>query len=73
MVVTRYGTSCDVEQALSAMPGYRLKNKAMTADATELVAEMRLDAAGFEKLEQLRKEADVREITVMRSVTGSVL
>ena len=73
MVVTRYGVNSVVEQELSKLPGYQLKNKSMTAEATELVAEMRLDDKGFAKLEQLRSATGVKEITVMRSVTGSVL
>ena len=60
-------------EALAAMPGYQLKNKTMKADMTELVAEMRLDEAAMEQLEKLKEEAGVREISVMRSVTGSVL
>ena len=45
----------------------------MNGDMTELVAEMRLAEAEMEKLSQLRKHPGVREITVMRSVAGSVL
>jgi len=73
MVVSRFDASSAVEEKIAAMPGYKLKNKSMTADATEIVAEMRLDESGFAKLEQLRTVPGVREITVMRSVTGSVL
>ena len=73
MVVCRCGAECSAEKELSTLPGYQLKNKSMTADATEIVAEMRLDESGFAKLEQLRTVPGVREITVMRSVTGSVL
>ena len=73
MVVARFDVNCDAEKALSQMPAYQLKNKTMNGEMTELVAEMRLDEAHMEELSQLRNMAGVREITVMRSVTGSVL
>ena len=73
MVVARYDADCGVEAELAAMPAYQLKNKTMNGEMTELVAEMRLGDAEMEKLEQLQKQTGVREITVMRSVTGSVL
>ena len=73
MVVARFDADCDVEKALSQMPAYQLKNKTMNGEMTELVAEMRLDEAHMEELSQLRNMTGVREITVMRSVTGSVL
>lgn len=73
MVVVRCDADCSVEKELAAMPAYTLKNKTMNGDMTELVAEMRLGDVEMEKLSQLRSETGVREITVMRSVTGSVL
>ena len=73
MVVARFRCDCDFEERLSALPGYKLKNKSMTADATELVAELKLDDAGMKKLSALRNIPGVTEITVMSSVSGSVL
>ena len=51
----------------------KLKNKNMTAEATELVAEIMLTSADMKKIESLRNEPGVQEITVMSSVGGSVL
>lgn len=73
MVVARFAVDCEAEKSLSQMPAYQLKNKTMNGEMTELVAEMRLDEAHMEELSQLRNMAGVQEITVMRSVTGSVL
>ena len=73
MVVSRFDASSAVEEKIAAMPGYKLKNKSMTADSTELVAELRLDDAGMKKLSALRREPGVHEITIMGSVSGSVL
>ena len=73
MVVVRYDDGCEVESDLRAMPGYQMKNKTMKAGLTELVAEMHLDNAAMEQLEQMKSAPGVREISVMRSVTGSVL
>ena len=55
------------------LPGYRLKNKTMSATATELAVEIRLDSVATEKLNELRALPGVTEITVMRSTVGSVL
>ena len=73
MVVVRYDAACGIEAELSAMPAYQLKNKTMSGDIMELVAEMRLGDTEMAKLTDLQKLDGVREITVMRSVTGSVL
>lgn len=73
MVVTRFDGNSGVEASLAALPGYRLKNKTMSGDATELVAEVRLDDAGMEQLSALRSAPGVREISIMRSVSNSVL
>ena len=73
MVVARFDADCEAEEALEEMPGYRMKNKTMSGEMTEIVAEMRLGKAGMEKLSELRKMEGVQEITIMRSVTGSVL
>lgn len=73
MVVVRYTDDCKVEQKLHSFRNYQLKNKNMTADATELVAEMMLKESDMQKLSKLRAEPGVQEITIMHSVGGSVL
>lgn len=73
MVVARFDAECAVEAELAAMPAYQMKNKTMSGEMTELVAEMRLGNDQMVKLDELRKMEGVREITIMRSVTGSVL
>jgi len=73
MVVARFEEAPQVEEKLSALPGYRMKNKTMSGAATELVAEVRLDNKGMAVLEELRKQPGVKAISVMDSVGGSVL
>jgi len=73
MVVCRFEGSCPLEEKLSAMPGYRMKNKTMAGSATELVAQVQLDDAGMKALSELRSLPGVQEITVMSSVSGSIL
>ena len=73
MVVARCDRDCNVEEALSAMPSYKLKTKTITNDVVELVAEMRLRDGDMENLEKLQEQPGVREISIMQSVTGSVL
>lgn len=73
MVVVRCEPACDAAKLLSAFPHYRLKNKNMTAGATEVVAEVELNQKDMDKLESLRDRDGVLEITVMHSVSGSVL
>ena len=73
MVVARFDRNCDAEAALSAMPGFRMKNKTMNDEFTELVAQMRLSKSGMEKLSRIHAMPGVREISVMESVSGSVL
>lgn len=73
MVVARFDRDCNAESALSAMPGYRMKNKTMNDEVIELVAQMRLSKSGIEKLSRIQAMAGVREVTVMESVSGSVL
>lgn len=72
MIVVRFEGD-GPEEKLSALPGYRMKNKTMAGNATELVAEARLNEKGMEILNALRAEPGVQEISVMRSVAGSVL
>ena len=73
MVVARFEDGSDMEAQLASLPGYRLKNKTMSGTATELVAEVRLDNGGMERLSQLRSTPGVKEISVMSSVSGSIL
>ena len=73
MVVVRYTKESNVEKKLQSLRHYRLKNKNITAEATELVAEVMLDDTQMQKLSELRNEPGVQEITVMSSVGGSVL
>ena len=73
LVVLRCDADCAVADKLTAFRNYRLKNKNMTAGATELVAEMELNNKDMVLLERLRSEPGVQEISVMASVSGSVL
>ena len=73
MVVLRYDAECKVEEVLAAFPRYQLKNKNITADSVEWVAEMELSEKDIAMMDALREKAGVREITVMQSVSGSVL
>ena len=73
MVVLRCEPECDAAKLLRGFPHYRLKNKNMTADATELVAEMELTNKDMLLLERLRDQPGIHEITIMSSVSGSVL
>lgn len=73
MVVLRCEATCEATNVLREFPHYRLKNKNMTADSTELVAEMELNPKDMEQLESLRDKPGVLELTVMHSVSGSVL
>ena len=73
MVVLRCEAACEAANSLSTFPHYTLKNKNITADAMELVAEMELNPKDMEQLESLRNKPGVQEITIMRSVSGSVL
>lgn len=73
MIVARYEEGCGIEESLQALPGFRMKNKLMAGKSTELVAEVRLNDSGMEALSQLRHQPGVQEISVMRSVSGSVL
>ena len=73
MVVARFEEGSEAEEKLSALPGYRLKNKTMSGNQTELAAEVRLNDEAMGQLETLRTLPGVQEISVMRSVSGSVL
>ena len=73
MIVIRYDADSDVEAKLSGLNGYKMKNKTMTGNYTELVAELKLTDAALKKIDFLRNIPGVREVTVMSSVSGSVL
>ena len=73
LIVARYEAGCDVERKLAAMQGYALKNKTMSGSETELVVQVRLSANALVRVDALRNEAGVKQITVMRSTAGSVL
>lgn len=73
LVVVRFDEGGDVEKKLAALPGYRMKNMTMAGKFTELVAEVRLGDKEMNRLNALRGEPGVHEISVMRSVANSVL
>jgi uncharacterized membrane protein YhiD involved in acid resistance len=73
MIIVRYDAGSTVEAKVAALPGYCLKNKSMTADSTELVAEVRLSGNSMLRVDSLRNEEGVREISLMQSTNGSVL
>ena len=73
MVVLRCKAGYDAVQMLGAFGHCNLKNKNMTAEGTELVAEMELNQKDMERLEKLLESPAVQELTVMNSVSGSVL
>lgn len=73
MIIVRYSTESDVESRVTGLRGYQLKNKSMSGNFTELVAEVRLRDRDMAELEAMRNIPGVHEVSVMRSVTGSVL
>ena len=73
MIVVRYDADSEVEAKLSSLNGYKMKNKTMTGNYTELVAELKLTDVALKKIDYLRSIPGVREVTVMNSVSGSVL
>ena len=73
MIVVRYDSGSDVENKLSGISGYRMKNKTMAGNYTELVCEVKLTDVALKKIDYLKNIAGVREVTVMNSVSGSVL
>jgi uncharacterized membrane protein YhiD involved in acid resistance len=73
LLVIRFSADSNVESKVAALPGYRLKNKSMTADYTELVAEIRLSGNSTLCVDTLRSESGVREVSLMRSTSGSSL
>ena len=73
MVVIRCEPAADPEAQLASFRGYRLKNKTMTGQVTELVAELTLHEEDMKRLSRMQTEEGILEITIMRSVSGSVL
>ena len=73
LLVLRWDGAPSVEAQIAAFPGYQLKNKTLSATGAELVAQVRLKDSQMALLEQLRTEPGVREISLMRSVSGSIL
>lgn len=73
MVVIRCSSEFDPIAKLSGYPHYRLKHKNVTAQTTEVVAEVELTRKHMDKLERLKNEPHVHEITIMSSVSGSIL
>lgn len=73
LVVMRCAPGTEPEEKLSPFPGYTMKNKTMTEQVTELVAELTLTPEDMQKLSQLQGQPGILEITVMQSVSGSVL
>ena len=61
MVVLRYTAECKIEDVLAALPRYQLKNKNITADSMEWVAEMELSEKDIAKMDELREKPGVRE------------
>ena len=73
MIVVRYDVGSEVEAKLSGLTGYKMKNKTMSGNFTELGAEIKLTDAGLQKIDYLRNIPGVREVTIMSSVGGSAL
>ena len=73
MIVVRYDSDSDVENKLSGIAGYRMKNKTLAGNYTELVCEVKLTDVALKKIDFLRNIPGVREVTIMNSVSGSVL
>ena len=73
MIVVRYDADSELETKLAALNGYKMKNKTLTGNYTELVAELKLTDAQLKKIDFLRNIPGVREVTIMNSVSGSVL
>ena len=73
MIVVRYDTDSEVENKLSGLSGYRMRNKTLAGNYTELVCEVKLTDVALKKIDYLRSVPGVREVTIMNSVSGSVL
>ena len=73
MIVVRYEAGSEVERQVTGLPGFQLKNKTMSGNFTELVAEVRLSSTAMQKMEAFRRIPGVREMSIMASVNGSAL
>ena len=73
LVVVRCSNSESAEYTLRKLPGYRLKTKAISAGLTELVVELRLTDADMKKVEALREDPEISELSIMASVSGTAL
>jgi len=73
MVVARFEEASGAEERIAELPGYRMKNKTLSGTCTELVAELHLDDEQMKLLSSMRELPGVHEISIMRSVSGSVL
>lgn len=73
LVVMRCSAGTEPEETLSTFPEYLMKNKTITGEVTELVAELTLNPEDMKRLSKLQGQDGILEITVMQSVSGSVL
>ena len=73
MVVVRCTPESRAELTLSKLPAYRLKNKSFSATVTEIVAEVRLGENEMKKLDAMRADPEILEISLMASVSGTSL
>lgn len=73
MIVCRFDADSEVESKLMKLSGYKMKNKTMAGNYTELVCEVKLTDTALSKIDYLRSIPGVREVTIMNSVGGSVL
>jgi len=72
MVVVHYTLGCEAIKQLEAMPGYSLRNKTVSGEEVELVADLQLTAQTEQQVEQLGQEPGVRELSLMRAVNTSL-
>jgi hypothetical protein len=54
MVVARMDADCAAEEQLAKLPGYQMKNKTVSAQMTEVVAEIRLGEKEMDAISQMR-------------------
>jgi hypothetical protein len=73
MIVVRYASGSPVEDKLTDLPGFVMKNKSMTREYTELVGEVRLKGNHSQAMNDLRTVEGVQEISIMASASGSTL
>ena len=73
MIVARYDADSDLEDKIMALPGFRMKNKHLTPEYTELVGEVRLKDNNPRSINALRNVEGVHEISLMVSTSGSTL